>query len=116
MNNFAVSYLIYRFFYRIYDFFRHWYVDGSIAIARLFMVTLEDADRSFAVKVTAQHFFEPLYKDYSIIGRILGILFRSFRILIGVAAYAALAVVFLILYLAWIAVPPAFLFFSLWRI
>jgi hypothetical protein len=116
MDDFAVSYLVYRFFYRIGDFFRHWYVNGTLAVAGLFMKTLERADRSFAVKVTLQHFFEPLYKDYSIIGRILGVLFRSLRVAIGAVAYAALTVVFMVIYLAWIAVPPALLFFSFWRL
>lgn len=116
MDDFAAGYLLHRFIYRIADFFRHWYLGGSRVIARIFMATLENADRSFAVKVTLQHFFEPLYKDYSVIGRILGVLFRSLRVAIGMAAYAAIAVVFLMIYLVWIAVPPTLLFLSFWRI
>ena len=90
MDDFALGYLLHRFFYRIFDFFRHWYVDGSRVIAHTFISTLERIDRSLAVKITLQHFFEPLYKDYSIIGRILGVFFRSIRILIGGVAYAVI--------------------------
>lgn len=110
MEDFAVGYLFYRFFYRIIDFFRHWYVGGSRVIAHGFMITLEHLDQSFAVKITLLHFFEPLYKDYSAIGRVLGIIFRTFRVLIGAVIYLLITICFAIGYLAWISVPPVLLF------
>jgi len=116
MDDFALGYLLHRFFYRIYDFFRHWYVGGSRLIAHTFISTLENIDRSFAVKITLQHFFEPLYKDYSMIGRILGVFFRSVRILIGGMVYAAVTAFFALAYVAWIVALPALLFFSVWKI
>jgi hypothetical protein len=115
MDDFALGYLVHRFFYRIFDFFRHWYVGGSRIIAHAFISTLEDIDRSFAVKITLQHFFEPLYKDYSVIGRILGVIFRSFRVAIGIVIYAVIAVCFAVAYVIWILALPALLFFSVWK-
>jgi len=112
MDDFALGYLLHRFFYRIFDFFRHWYVNGSRMIAHGFISTLEDIDRSFAVKITLEHFFEPLYKDYSIVGRVLGVIFRFGRVVIGAAFYAVVTVFFIAIYLVWIAVPPILLFFS----
>jgi len=116
MDDFAIGYLFHRFFYRIFDFFRHWYVAGSRMIAHAFILTLEDTDRSFAVKITLQHFFEPLYKDYSVIGRILGIIFRFVRVAVGGAVYVVVALCFVGIYLVWIAIPPTLLFFSVWKI
>ncbi len=110
--DFAVVYLIQRFFYRIFDFFHHWYIDGSRAFAQRFMATISSADRSLALKVTIRHFFEPLYKDYTIIGRILGVVFRTFRIVIGAVAYAFLAVIFLLAYLVWIAIPVLIIYYA----
>ena len=81
--DFSIVYLAHRLLYRFLDFFHHWYVDGSRAFGRRFMTTLTTADRSLAVAITLRHFWEPLYKDYSIIGRILGIVFRSVRVVIG---------------------------------
>jgi hypothetical protein len=107
--DFAPIYLIQRFFYRIADFFHHWYVDGSRAIGNQFMVTLQATDQTFAIKITLRHFFEPLYKDYSIIGRILGIIFRIGRIIIGGVVYLVIAVAFAIVYVAWLAIPVAIL-------
>lgn len=103
--NFAFVYIVQRFFYRFLDFFHHWYVDGSRFIAHAFISVLTEMDKTFAVGITARHFFEPLYKDYSIIGRVLGIIFRSARIAIGGAVYFVALIICLVFYLAWIAIP-----------
>ena len=116
MDDFALGYLLHRFFYRIFYFFRDWYVGGSRMIAHSFISTLEDMDRSLAVKITLAHFFEPLYKDYSIIGRVLGVVFRFFRVVIGGVVYAIAAVCFICAYLVWVAVPPALIFFAVWKL
>jgi len=110
--DFAPIYLIQRLFYRLIDFFHHWYVDGSRVIAHRFISTLEVADQSFAVKITLRYFFQPLYRDYTIIGRVLGIIFRSGRILIGLAVYLVIAALFLLFYFAWLAVPAVILFYA----
>lgn len=107
---FAPVYLLQRAWYRFVDFFHHWYVDGSRAIGHRFVTALERADRSLAVRVTFLHFFEPLYKDYTVVGRILGVIFRTFRILIGLAVYAVIVALFLLFYLAWLAVPAVIIF------
>ena len=100
-------YLAYRFTYQIISFFRHWYVDGGRAFIRVFLESLERMDRSFAVAVTARHFFAPLYGDYSIVGRILGVVFRSFRILIGSIVYVGWTIFFAAIMLFWFAIPIA---------
>ena len=109
--DFAPIYLAQRFFYHIGDFFHHWYVDGSRAIGNKFILTLEAADQAFAVKITLRHFSEPLYKDYSVIGRILGIIFRTGRILIGGVVYLLISIAFAIVYLVWLGIPAALLWY-----
>jgi hypothetical protein len=109
--DFSVVYLARRFIYRFLDFFHHWYVDGSRVIGRRFMATLTAADQSFAVAITLRHFFEPLYKDYSIIGRIMGIVFRSVRVVIGGIFYLILAAVFALVYIIWVAIPAIIIFY-----
>jgi hypothetical protein len=110
--DFSVVYLAWRFLYRFLDFFHHWYVDGSRVIGRHFIATLTVMDQSFAVVITLRHFFEPLYKDYSIIGRILGVVFRSVRVAIGGALYLLFAFGFAIAYLIWLAIPVIILFYD----
>ncbi len=103
--NVALVYLVGRFFWRIGDFFHHWYVHGSRGIAHYFISLLESVDRTMAFKITLRYFFQPLYKDYSVVGRVLGIFFRSGRILIGLIIYLALGFLFLAFYLLWISIP-----------
>ncbi len=110
--DFSVIYLTQRFFHHLLGFFHHWYVDGSRTIGRRFMAALTAADRSFAVAITLKHFFEPLYKDYSIIGRILGIVFRSVRVMIGGLFYLILAFAFAFVYLVWLAIPAVIIFYA----
>ena len=105
-------YLVQRFFYRLFDFFHHWYVDGSRSIGHSFVSALESADRSFAVKITLQHFFEPLYRDYTAIGRILGFFFRTGRIIIGAIVYLFITLFFAAVYVAWLAIPAVILFYA----
>lgn len=103
--DFAPAYIVQRFFFRLGDFFHHWYVDGSRVIGHRFLIALEEADRSFAIKVTLRYFFMPLYRDYSFIGRVLGVIFRTGRVLLGLTVYAIVAALFLVFYLAWLATP-----------
>ncbi len=110
--DFAFVYLLQRFFYRFFDFFHHWYVDGSRRFAHVFISALESADRTFAVKITLRHFFEPLYRDYSVIGRILGIVFRTGRIIIGSVIYLAIALIFAVIYLLWLVIPAVIIFYA----
>ncbi len=105
MASFALTYLVGRFFWRIWNFLHNWYVHGSRKIAHYFILALEEMDRGLAVKVTLQHFFEPLYKDYTIIGRILGVFFRSGRVLIGGVIYIIFATVAIVIYLVWLLIP-----------
>lgn len=108
--DFSFVYLAQRLLYRFLDFFHHWYVDGSRSIARRFMATMRSMDQSFAVAITVRHFFEPLYKDYSVIGRIMGIFFRTLRILLGGIFYLLVAILFAVIYLIWIAVPALIIY------
>lgn len=103
--NFVFTYITDRFFYRFLSFFYHWYINGFSAIADNFMKTLRDMDKTFAVWITIRYFFEPLYKDYSIIGRILGVVLRSGRILVGFVVYLFTAILFLLIYIIWALIP-----------
>lgn len=114
--NFALVYLGSRAGRRVADFFRHWYWDGSKVFFHRALSLLEELDRTFAVRVTLVHFFEPLYQDYSIVGRILGLIFRTGRALIGAAVYAAVVGAAALIYAAWLLVPPALFVYGLARL
>lgn len=102
---FAPIYLANRLVFRLSDFFRHWYVNGTRVIAHHLVMMLENMDRTLALRVTLHFFFAPLYGDYSVIGRILGVIFRTIRILIAVLLYALAAAAFLAFYIVWLLLP-----------
>lgn len=111
--NSALPYLVSRFFFRIADFFHHWYVDGTRSFIRGLMGTVERLDRTFAVGINLKFFFTPIYRDYSIIGRFLGVIFRSMRIVLGALLYLLIASLFFIAYMTWLSIPPLILSISL---
>jgi len=110
--SFSLIYIVHRAVYRALDFFHHWYVDGSRVLAHKFVSVLEDADKSVAIRLTLRYFFQPLYKDYTVVGRILGVIFRSGRILIGGVFYLFLGLIFLVIYLVWVLIPPVIIYLA----
>lgn len=112
--NFAPAYLAIRFFYRIFEFVRHWYVKSVRIYWNFVLNTLQNLDYFFAWRITVKHLFEPLYKDYSVIGYILGFIFRSLRVAIGSVVYLFVFAIAIGLYLAWLLIPP-FLIFQIIR-
>lgn len=104
--SFSLVYLLQRFLYRLGDFFHHWYVDASRNFGHRFVSFLERLDRTLAIRVTFRYLFHPLYKDYTILGRILGVVFRLGRIAIGVFVYLFFTALFSVFYLLWVLIPP----------
>lgn len=103
--NFAFIYLAHRFFFRLTDFFHHWYVDASRYLVHWFISFLERLDRFFAVRITFAHLFEPLWNDHTIIGHIMGFLFRTSRVLAGSVVYFFCGVAFAAIFIAWVLLP-----------
>jgi hypothetical protein len=108
--SFAPLYLLSRLFFRISDFFHHWYVDGSRALLHHFVSFFESLDQTFALRVTLRYFWKPLYGDYSIVGHIFGFFFRSARLILGGIIYLFCAVIMLAIYLVWLILPFLVLF------
>ena len=101
----AFPYLIYRFFYRIWLFLLHWYGDGFFFAWNMLLETLRSLDRVIALKITLRYFFQPLYRDYTTVGYLLGFIFRSIRVVFGALLYLIIFVIALSLYCAWAAIP-----------
>lgn len=103
--NFSLVYLLNRFFYRIFDFGRDWFLESFFWIGRHLVNVLESLDQTWALRITLRNIFQPLYQDHSIVGHTLGFLFRSVRIAIAAFVYFLVIVLAAAFYLAWIAVP-----------
>lgn len=102
----ALQYLVRRFAHRISEFLIHWYVHGFYRFWNFAMTTVRSFDQTIALSMTLRYFFQPLYQDYSFVGRSLGILFRSFRVLVGGLFYGVFLLIIIVAYIVWIFIPP----------
>ncbi len=109
--NFSLTYLAGRFFYRIFDFFHHWYVDASRLFFHKLVSFLEGLDQAIALRVTLKYFFQPLFKDYTVIGRILGVVFRTGRAAIGAFVYFVIIAIFVSAYMLWLIAPVVLIYY-----
>lgn len=103
-------YVLWRLYFSIVYFLKDWYLDSfKWAIHRLFGV-LEKLDKTFALKITVRHFFEPLYGDRTFVGYVMGFLWRTLRVQLAVFIYLVIVAGFFVIYLVWISIPPYLLY------
>jgi len=104
--NFFVIYLGNRCVFRIGDFLRHWYITSGKKYANACLNMFERLDRTLAWKINILNIFTPLYKDYSLIGHVVGFLIRSLRFLVTSFIYAVIFICAAVLYIIWLLIPP----------
>lgn len=98
-------YLLNRAVFRIKELLRHWYVNGFFIYSHYIISLLEKIDRVLAFKITLRYILHPLYGDRTILGYILGFIFRSGRIIIGGIIYAAIIALAVAVFILWLAIP-----------
>lgn len=103
---FVLAYLAERALYRIVEFLRHWYVKSLRIYSNFILNRLEGLDRFFAWRITFRHLLQPLYKDYSFFGYVLGFVFRFLRLLAASLVYALVFAFAVVCYIVWLLVPP----------
>jgi len=108
MNRFSLFYLISSALKRIKIFLKDWYVNSFVAFWDFLLKTLNRLDKTLAIKVTFRHWLEPLYQDRTIVGYILGFIFRTLRIAIAAVIYLVVAAFVFFCYFVW-AMTPFFL-------
>lgn len=106
MNRFSLFYIFSVAFKRIKIFLTDWYINSFLAFWDFLLKTLTRLDKTFAVKITIRHWLEPLYQDRTVMGYILGFIFRTLRIALGVITYLIISGFVLFCYLIWAMVPP----------
>lgn len=100
------SYLFLRGIQAIERFLSHWYILVFYAYWGYVTRSLLALDRYFAFRVTLLNIFNPLYQDYSFLGYVLGIFFRSILLFFGGIVYAVILIVALAIYFVWVSIPP----------
>ena len=113
MQSIALVYVFQRLFYRIGDFLRHWYIKSAKKYWTSVIDQLQEIDYTLAWRITLKNLFQPLYGDYSVIGYVLGFLFRGARLVITSAIYLVIFVFAFGVYAAWLAIPPFIIFMAI---
>ncbi len=110
--DFSLVYLTNRFFHRIFEFVGNWYIGGFYRASRGLMLILRGMDQTLAVRVTLLNFDKPLYGDYTTMGRVLGFIFRIFRLLFAFVLYGIFILLGVSAYLFWALLPLLMLLYA----
>ena len=98
-------YLGQRFVVNITHFIYDWYVGSFFLISRQALKIFGGFDKIFALRINFRNIFQPLYQDYSIIGHLLGLIFRLARVAVAVIFYLGLFLAAIAVYVIWISAP-----------
>ena len=110
--DFILFYAIWRVFYRVKEFFYHWYFSAGHSYAHFVLNRLEDIDQALAWKITFANLFKPLYGDRSIISLIFGFIFRSVWLTFASLIYATIIIISFLLYIIW-AIAPLYVIYKI---
>ena len=90
----------------IINFFSFWYLTSSKSFWHKEIDFIKGIERDIGVFINMKLIFQPIFGDYSYMGRVIGPVFRMSRVFIGlVIVFASIAVV-IVVYLVWIVLPP----------
>ncbi len=104
------SFIFNQIFHEIICFFRRWYLERSEWFWSAVFAFLGVLDKNFAVAINVRLWLQPLYGDYSPVGRILGPILRTLRIVLGGLIYAIVLVIAGSLWLVWLLSIPVVVF------
>lgn len=101
----VLQYLVSQIIRRVAVFFRRWYIDFPRVYWSRVIELAASFDRTFAIKIMIRTWLQPLYGDYTPIGRMLGPIFRTGRILTAFPFFAIYFGAAFLLWLLWLAIP-----------
>ena len=90
----------------IIKFFSFWYLTSSRAFWNKEILFIKGVERDMGVLINLKLIFQPIFGDYSYMGRVIGPIFRLGRVLIGFIIMAVSIAVVVAIYLIWIILPP----------
>ncbi len=82
-----------------------WYITDSKSYWNSVIVFLKFMDRDLGLVANIYNWTSPLYGDYSLIGKAIGPIFRTFRIILSGLAYSGIIVIAASFYALWLALP-----------
>ncbi|MCK5490841.1 MAG: hypothetical protein KAI67_03285 [Candidatus Pacebacteria bacterium] len=90
----------------IINFLYIWYVSSSRDFWHKEIGFAKGIENEMGAFINLKLLFQPIYGDYSYIGRVIGPIFRFGRVLVGFFMMLISIVVVVVIYLIWIILPP----------
>jgi len=90
----------------MFGFFYIWYVQSSKSFWTKEISFLKQVERDIGIKINLRLIAEPIYGDYSYLGRVIGPLFRLVRVLVGLLIVGTSFVLIILAYIVWVILPP----------
>ncbi len=88
-----IAYIFKEIFHQLVCFLERWYLLRSIWFWAKVVDLLQLLDKRLAVYINLKLFFQPLYGDYSWTGRLLGPIFRLWRLVFGGIVYLGILLI-----------------------
>ncbi|MFN7088324.1 MAG: hypothetical protein ACK4NX_00650 [Candidatus Paceibacteria bacterium] len=101
----AINFAIYQGLYRFFHFFYRWFIEASLDFWSWVLEYARALDKTFAILINVKLWLQPLYGDYSPVGRIIGPVFRTIRIFLGAISYAIFFGIAFLLWIFWLSIP-----------
>lgn len=89
----------------IYDFLYFWYIRSSKDFLRGEMNAIKGVERDIGILINLKLIFQPIYGDYSILGKLIGPILRLGRVFFGFALVVFLSMIIVVLYVLWLLLP-----------
>ena len=89
----------------IFDFFYFWYVTSSGDFWRREIVFIRQVERDIGIMINLKLITQPIFGDYTAMGKVIGPVFRLGRVLFGCAVVAFSALTIVALYIFWLLLP-----------
>ena len=95
-----------KFISGIINFFSFWYIRSSKLFLNKEILFIKGIERDIGVFINLKLIFQPIFGDYSYMGRVIGPIFRLGRVFMGFLIMAISLAVMVAVYLIWIILPP----------
>lgn len=93
-------------------FFKFWYIAGPVWFWRQNWQMIGNFESVFATRAMLQHISEPIFQDYTRAGRVIGVVVRILRTILGLIFYVVVMAIFTIAAAIWLIAPP----FAMWQV
>ena len=110
MNDYALVYIFSSALASLYEFIYHWFIVGFYVWKHWTLNAVERSERIFSFRINLRYFGEPLFQDRTIVGYVLGFVFRTSWLIIGGFFYLFFWPLAFLGYVAWCAMPLYALF------